>query len=103
MSFTASQGVQCSSTYSLFSSSKRRMSPSKTVHMPWLSKPGYFVEPSPFSTGFGPRLMSGNSVLSMSVPGASALDRRGIWLWNSETDRKFNSRLRNQPNRQGPA
>ena len=67
MSFTASRGVQCSPASSLFSSLKRRTSSSKMVPIAWLSRPGCFTEPSPFSTGSGLRLMSGSRNFSMSV------------------------------------
>ena len=59
---------------SLFSSLKRRTSSSKTVPIPWLSRPGGLTEPSPFSTGFGLRLMSGERNYSIRVPSASAFD-----------------------------
>jgi hypothetical protein len=45
---------------------------------------GYFMDPSAFVTGFGPKLMSGDRNFSMSVPSASALESRGIWLRNSK-------------------
>jgi hypothetical protein len=38
-------------------------------------------------TGFGLRLMSGERSFSISVPSASALERRGIWLRNSKFSR----------------
>ena len=87
MSFTASRGVKCSPASSLFSSLKRRISSSKIEPMPWLSRPGCLTEPSPFITGAGPRLMSGDVSFSISVPSASALESRGIWLRNSKLSR----------------
>ena len=59
MSVTASRGVKCSPASSLFSSLKHRISSSKTVPMPWLSRPGCRTAPSVSITGSGPRLMSG--------------------------------------------
>ena len=87
MSVTASRGVQCSPASSLFSSLKRRTSSSKTVPIPWLSRPGCLTEPSSFNTGLGLKLMSGDRNFSISVPRASALDRRGIWFRNSNFSR----------------
>ena len=87
ISSTASRGVKCSPASSLFSSLKRRMSSSKIEPMPWLSRPGCLTEPSPFITGSGPRLMSGEVSFSISVPRASAFDSFGIWLRNSKLSR----------------
>ena len=55
--------------------------------MPWLSRPGCLTEPSLFSTGSGLRLISGEVSFSISVPRASALESRGIWLRNSKFSR----------------
>jgi hypothetical protein len=38
-------------------------------------------------TGCGLRLSDESSIFSMSVPSASARDRRGIWLRNSKLSR----------------
>ena len=55
--------------------------------MPWLSRPGCRTEPSAFFTGAGLRLMSGDVSFSTSVPRASALESRWIWLRNSKFSR----------------
>jgi hypothetical protein len=57
------------------------------VPMPWLSRPGCLTEPSPFSTGLGLRLMSGERSFSISVPERVGLRERGIWLRNSKFSR----------------
>ena len=87
ISLTASRGVQCSPASSLFSSLKRRTSSSKIVPMAWLSRPGCLIEPSPFRTGLGLRLIERSRSFSIRVPSASAFDRRGIWLRNSNLSR----------------
>ena len=78
ISCTASRGVKCSPASSLFSSLKRRIRPSKTVPMPWLSSPGCRTVPSVFMTGSGLKLMSGDVSFSISEPSASALESRRI-------------------------
>ena len=75
-------GVKCSPASSLFSSLKRRMSSSKTVPMPWLSRPSRRTEPSPFRMGLGLRLIELSRNFSSRKPKASASTRVGIWLRN---------------------
>ena len=82
MSCTTSRGVKCSPASSLFSSLKRRMSSSKTVPMPWLSRPSSRTEPSPFVTGLGLRLTELSRNFSIRKPSASASTKVGIWLRN---------------------
>ena len=48
---------------------------------------GCLTQPSPFSTGFGLRLIVGSRNFSISVPSASAFESRGIWLRNSKLSR----------------
>ena len=82
MSCTTSLGVKCSPASSLFSSLKRRMSSSKTVPMPWLSRSSRRTVPSPFRMGLGLRLIELSRNFSSRKPSASASTRVGIWLRN---------------------
>ena len=84
---TTSRGVKCSPASSLLSSLKRRMSSSKTVPMPWLSRPSKRTEPSPFSTGRGLRLTELSKNFSIRLPRISASISVGIWLRNLNLSR----------------
>ena len=82
-----SRGQRVEGAVQASSSLKRRTSSSKIVPIAWLSRPGCLIDPSPWRTGWGLRFTSGERNFSISVPRASALDRRGIWFRNSNFSR----------------
>ena len=87
ISFTASRGVQCSPASSLFSSLKRRTSSSKTVPMRVVVEAGVLHRAVAVQHRVRAQVDVRRENFSISVPSASAFERRGIWLRNSKFSR----------------